>query len=125
MGIFVRGIESKLVDRMGLLRQASRVISNNIANVNVPSYTAKRLDFPSILKGEQMKLELRRTHPGHIASRPVNIRQGASLRDTGRPVELDEEVVRMTENSMEYQTMVELLRNRFDLFSKIISERVD
>ncbi len=125
MGAFVRGIESKLVDRMGLLRQASRVISNNIANANVPSYTARRVDFSSILKGEQMKLELRRTHPGHISARSTNGKKDAPVRDTGRPVELDEEIVRMTENSMEYQTMVELLRTRFDLFSKIISERVD
>lgn len=125
MGAFVRGVQSELVNRMTLLSRQSRVISNNIANANVPSYTAKRVDFSSILKDEQMKLKLRRTHFNHLPSRKGSGDINAPVRDSGRPVELDEEIVRMTENSMEYQAMVTLLQNRFDLFSKIISERVE
>ena len=126
MGLFVSGVQEKLVDKLTLLNRQSRVIANNIANTNVPSYTAKRIDFSKVLRKEQMRLELSRTNPRHRSglkeSKSLN---DVPVRDTFQPVELDEEIVRMTKTSMEYQAMLQILKSRFDLFSRIISGRVE
>ncbi len=126
MSVFVGRVESKLVDRMGVLQAESRVIANNIANANVNTYTAKRVDFSRLIEEEYMRLNLVTTHPRHISGKN-HIDQGnqVPILDTGRKVELDEEIVRMTENALDYQTMVRLLKSRFDLFANIISERVE
>ena len=125
MGVFIGRIENKLVDRMSALADESRVLANNIANANVPSYTAKRINFKEILGQENMKLNLTRTNPRHLSSKLKSNDQKIPIMDTGKPVELDEEILKMTQNSLEYQTMVKLLSERFRLYSSIISERVE
>ncbi len=126
MGMFVKGVQSDLVDRLTLLAKSQKVIANNIANANVASYTAKRVDFSKVLKQENMQLELKRTNERHLSSKKGGgLAKSVEIKDTHQPVELDEEIVKMTETSMEYQAIVELLGNRFDLFNKIISGRVE
>ncbi len=124
MGMFVGKTESAVVDRMTVLSREIKVLANNIANVNVPGYTAKRVDFAKVLEKEQMRLELERTNPRHIPARISSPGlEKIPIKDTGRPVELDEELVKITEDSMDYQSMVQLLRSRFDLFESIIRGR--
>ncbi len=124
MGVFIGRIENKLVDRMSALADESRVLANNIANANVPSYTAKRVNFKEILGQENMKLNLTRTNSRHLSSK-LNSKSEIPIVDTKKPVELDEEILKMTQNSLEYQSIVKLLSNRFKLYSSIISERVE
>ena len=124
MGAFIGKVENKLVDRMSALAAESRVLANNIANANVPSYTAKRVNFKEILSQENMKLNLTRTNSRHLSSK-LNSKSEIAIVDTRKPVELDEEILKMTQNSLEYQSIVKLLSNRFKLYSSIISERVE
>lgn len=126
MGMFVGRTESAVVDRMTVLSKEIKVLANNIANVNVPGYTAKRVDFAKVLEREQMRLELERTDPRHLPGLRVSPSvEHVPVRDTGRPVELDEELVKITEDSMDYQSMVQLLKSRFDLFESIIKGRAE
>ncbi len=124
MGIFIGKTENLLLRRLGLLAGELKASANNIANANVPSYTAKRVDFSTILRQEKTKLSLSRTNPRHISNE--NIPQPEiKIIDTKKPVEIDQEILNMTRVSLDYQTMIKLLSNRFRLYSSIISERVE
>ncbi len=127
MGYFMQGVNSKIAEAMDLRSLESKVRANNIANANTPGYKAKEVDFARILRQEKDKhIVLKKTDPRHmdgVSSLPEDINE--AVRETNRPVEIDEEIVKMTEANMAYQTMTHLLANRFQLFSSIIRGRVD
>ncbi len=127
MGYFVQGASNKLAEAMDRLSLESKVRANNIANANTPGYKAKEADFSEILEQEQGRhIELAKTNARHIdGNLHDNVDLGKYVKDTDKPVEIDEEIIKMTEANMSYQTMVHMLANRFQLYSSIIRGRVD
>ncbi len=126
MGIFIRDTESDLVTKISALAERTKVLASNIANANTPGYTAKEVDFSEIFSQEKMKLDLAKTHPGHISSKEKVDTQGRVLiKDTYSPVQLDEQILEITKTSMEYQGLLRLLSERFGLYKSIIQERVE
>jgi len=105
-------IASKAMDGLSLRRN---VISQNVANVDTPGYHALELNFESELKrsmSSSPKLSMKLTSPKHQlpkdqASGPymAKLRSGGTERADGNNVDIDQELVEMTETGIRYSAL--------------------
>ena len=112
-------ILNRLIRATGFRNQ---VLSSNIANVDTPGYKAKDVKFDQIL-GSEMQLKV--TDPRHLngggpgSSAELTAAEAQSWVDQNN-VELDMEVAKMTENSMLYQTSVQMLSKKISMYKNAI-----
>jgi len=109
------------------------IIRNNIANIETPGFKASYLEFESLLAKsfEESGFVGTRTHPGHrpigqediSAIRPM-IRQSRelSMRADGNNVDIESENVRMVQNSLHYNTLMEKLNSEIRRLRMAIAE---
>jgi len=123
------------VIQMGLSASWTRnaVIRNNIANIETPGFKASYMDFESQFKRalDEGGFVGTRTHPGHrhIGStgldnfRPT-LRQSRalSMRADGNNVDIESENVRLAQNSIFYNTLMEKLNSEIRRLRMAISE---
>jgi flagellar basal-body rod protein FlgB len=106
---------------VGLLERAldirafyHRVLASNIANVSTPGYCEKDIDFPS---------ELRKTS-GDMPS--IDIKEKSDLDGTagmdGNTVNIENQMVKLTENTMMYNTFVQLISKKFSMMKYVIND---
>lgn len=100
------------------------VIANNIANHDTPGYRARRLSFENHFNA--MAMQLRSMSESALESRINALRHG--LRDGGaatvsrnETVELDHEMVCLTENTLRYQAILKAASKRGELLSLAIN----
>lgn len=105
----------------GLLSAAQlrqEMITNNLANVETPGWTRKRVEFESLLA---KAIEKPGFDPGSIAPQVVE-----DVTTPGRPdgnnVHLEEEMNALRENKLLYQTYTALLAHRFSAVDAAIRE---
>jgi len=92
------------------------VLAENVANADTPYYTARELqplDLNSThRRPETFGVELRRTSMGHVAGRihasadGIRVERGAhgwEITPEGNGVVLEEQMMKVTENQMDYQ----------------------
>lgn len=115
----------KLLEKL-IIYSAKRhgVLLSNIANVDTPNYKVKDLVFPDLVEDEKLKLEL--THEQHIQietnrelKEDVIELQNESWEDKNN-VEIDKEVAKITENSILYQSGLQLLSSRIKMFKNAL-----
>ena len=99
------------------------VIRHNIANIETPNFKAYDVEFESLLarslERASAQFEGVRTHPGHIefSSRagPVTHRivqrQQTTMRLDGNNVDIEAENVRLAQNQLFYNTIVEQMNS--------------
>lgn len=107
---------------LDLRAQRQGMIQSNIANMETPGYTVQELPFAKVMaKVQAGNGELARTHPGHLAVDPV---QAAGSLEVGekRPVDLDEEMVKLSENQLMYQVTAKMVTKRFEMMQYAIDE---
>ncbi|PKQ08345.1 MAG: flagellar basal-body rod protein FlgB [Alphaproteobacteria bacterium HGW-Alphaproteobacteria-12] len=113
--------------RMHWLTARQQVLAQNVANADTPGYTArdlKQLDFGTMVERSGQTLRPAATQVGHIGS-PVT-GSGRSLRigqatggeivkkpdfetsPTGNSVVLEEQMIKVSQNQMDYQTVTGL-----------------
>jgi flagellar basal-body rod protein FlgB len=95
--------------------ERQRVISANVANHNTPGYRAFELELGRSLD-RQEQLSVRASAPGHMSDEPRLDRIGARLvrseaqpRLDGNNVSLEDEFVKLMDNRMRYQALVEMM----------------
>ena len=109
------------------------VIRNNIANVETPNFKASQLEFESIFARAFSEAGFvgTRTHDGHRnfgsghfdSIRPrITQQRGLSMRMDGNNVDIESENVRLAENSLFYNTLVEKLNGEIRRLRMAISE---
>ncbi len=94
--------------------QGQEVIAGNLANLETPNYTRKEVNFRQVLKDHlqgKVGLVLAATHPRHL---PNSRFAGGLVRDTGAPVDLDQEMVSLSLNQLGYQTSVTMLKKKLE-----------
>lgn len=111
------------------LRQ--RVIANNIANVNTPSFKKSTIKFESLLKKAlgRESIKLITTDPRHYGGTPlltelkpeVKVNRATSMREDGNNVDIDEEMTNLAANSIEYQATAKELSERISLLRYVIT----
>ena len=108
------------------------VIASNVANVDTPGYKAKKLDFKKALMeavslgGEGMK----RSQDKHFSGQSMQTSPYAmvenqlnnALRNDGNNVNIDKEMVELSQNSMMYNMVADLATRQFDKLRYAISE---
>jgi len=109
------------------------VIRNNIANIETPGFKASYVEFESLFAKslEEGGFKGTRTHPGHrvigtgdIADVRPLIRQSRelSMRADGNNVDIESENVRMAQNSLQYNTIMEKMNSEIRRLRMAISE---
>ena len=116
------------------------VLAQNIANANTPKYQPKdlkRVDFSSLVPtpaGASLRLAAARTNAAHIAISPISMSSGGSsnfevkktvdweVTPDGNAVSLEDQMMKVTENQMEYQAATTLYSRSLGLLRLAIGQ---
>jgi flagellar basal-body rod protein FlgB len=98
------------------------VLNNNLANVNVPNYKRRDVDFATVLEGENSK-------PGNKL-KAIQQRMGmhgvsterAKVRVDGNSVDLEKEVTAISETELRYDMLSEMTGRFFSGLKNVIRE---
>ena len=120
----------------GLTASWSRnaVIRNNIANIETPNFKSSDIEFETLLARALQGTGFvgARTHPGHreigsfssidsVQARLVQ-RKGLSMRMDGNNVDIESENVKLAQNTLYYNTLVEKMNSELRRLRMAISE---
>ena len=109
------------------------VIRNNIANVETPNFTASEVEFESLMAQaiEGAGFVGTKTHPKHIdigspdfdsvVPRIVE-RKNLAMRMDGNNVDIEDENVKLAQNSLYYNTLLEKLNSEIRRLRMAITE---
>ena len=109
------------------------VIRNNIANVETPGFKSSEVEFETLMARaiEGGGFVGTKTHPMHIdigtgnisTIKPqINENRGTSMRMDGNNVDIESENVKLAQNSLYYNTLVEKLNSEIRRLRMAISE---
>lgn len=109
------------------------VISNNIANVNTPGFKKSEVDFRDALKRQLEKpavQRLKQTRLKHLPDKEADLLSGfqvvkesnSSLRTDGNNVDIEMELAGLAENTIYYNSLVQLLSSQISLLKTSINE---
>lgn len=90
----------------------SKVIANNIANINTANYKRKYVTFEETLEG---KLENARIE--------VKVDENSIMREDGNNVELESEKVNQAAATLQYNALVSLTNTKIAMIKSVISGR--
>jgi len=128
-------ILSMLRTRLQWSQERQRVLAENVANADTPSYRARDLTPPKFAAPTAVAAEpvvtvsLARTESGHIAG----IGQGDSpfktknegnyeVRPTGNAVNLEQEMMKVAANQMDYQAVTALYARSLSLIKTALGK---
>jgi flagellar basal-body rod protein FlgB len=125
-------VVSKLAADLDMKVLRSKLIASNIANVDTPGYKAKDLKFHRILAESlgNEELILKQTHVKHMTTTGMTETPGGISAEVvespvpGRPdgnnVNIDEEMLKLTEINIQYNVSVQLLAKRLQQINTAI-----
>lgn len=117
--------------KMGYMAERQDILSKNIANVDTPGYKPrdlKKLDFNRLVINESRRLKIRATSTSHITDpitpksdfRDEEMRKTYETNPVENAVVLEEQVMKMAENQMEYQKVTNLYNKVTNMFKVAI-----
>jgi flagellar basal-body rod protein FlgB len=117
---------SMLTNRMSWLSSRQSVLAENVANADTPNYVArdmKPVDFASVLSGDKSGTSLTTTNVHHIALQTGNS-EGFDQEDatgeggtpTGNVVSLEQEMIKLSDTQIQYQTATNLYQKAVNMF---------
>jgi flagellar basal-body rod protein FlgB len=109
---------------------AKQVVSaGNLANVDTPGYRAREIDFDRTLDNQlDAALPLTATNPGHLrsasqsAAAPTRDAEGLAPRRDGNTVQLDRELLAMTQAAGDFAKAQTALAAKFRLVRYALNE---
>lgn len=115
---------------MDRLMQRQKVVASNIANIDTPGYKTKDISFHAtmeeLLGGDSIPLQMDRPEHkgGWIAVRPQTQAfevQGLPLKPERNNVDLDREMMNLSETSLSYSLISQMLRGKFRILANSIN----
>ncbi len=113
--------------RMGWLSQRQNVLAKNIANADTPNYIPRDINegqFAKLLKPKLQPVHMTAPRAGHI-TKPVSAGSTAyraqeqdevyEVSPSGNAVTLEEQLVKVQETQMDFQTMTNLYRRHMNM----------
>jgi flagellar basal-body rod protein FlgB len=108
-----------------------KIYSHNIANYNTPGYKRKDVSFEEELRkalGDSDEIKLKSSNEKHIKNIPsineVNYNivedNSRSAREDGNNVDIDIEMVKMMENTLQYNALTRLINYRLSDYKTVI-----
>jgi flagellar basal-body rod protein FlgB len=121
-GAFTDGAMRLLEKTLNWRARNQEIIAGNVANLDTPGYNRKEMDFQNILesysRGNLMEVSLTQTNSGHLGgSNPSQ----ALVQETSEDVDLDQEIVRMSDNQISYNASVQMLIKKLDNLRAVIN----
>lgn len=108
---------------LNLRHERQGLIQSNIANMETPGYTVQDFSFEKAMQAAQYNQGvLSCTNEKHIELDPVTITESLEFSKEKRPVDLDEEMVKLTENQMMYEIGTRLIGKKIDGIKYAIDE---
>jgi flagellar basal-body rod protein FlgB len=110
------------------LRQ--QITSRNMANIDTPGYRSQEVDFEGSLQRAMRtigSIQMAATHSGHLAApanRPfyqVKDTPGGTARADENNVDIDSELLKMSETGIQYQAVSQELSKKLALLKTIAS----
>jgi flagellar basal-body rod protein FlgB len=120
------GVMAALRQQMTLAAARQAVAASNLANVNTPGYRAREADFEQTLEGK-LGDSLQLTNARHLAgSEPAGPAsreaEGLAARADGNNVQIDRELLSMTQAAGEFARAQTALAAKFRLVRYAINE---
>jgi flagellar basal-body rod protein FlgB len=116
---------------MGRLSQRQQVVASNLANIETPGYKSKDISFYATMQEllPENSTELQQSDPEHIQTQispspqaQVFEEQGNPARADGNNVDLDKEMLKLSETSFGYSMITQLMREKFHMLASSINE---
>lgn len=109
------------------LRQ--EVIASNITNVNTDEYKRNQVDFESLLHDAKRGVSLKKTQPNHFGVGNINdLKPSVTkvtdtiVKENGNNVDLDIEMVNLSQNALHYQALISQLNSQYSRMATVISK---
>lgn len=121
-----------LKDKMAWHQARQGILAQNVANADTPGYRArdlKALEFAPSGARPPQAVVLAVTQPGHIGQAAGGSLPGERKASTfeitpeGNSVVLEEEMLRVGQNAMDYQTVSELYGRSLSMLRKAVTRR--
>lgn len=107
-----------------------QVLSNNVANIDTPNFKRSDVDFQAVLGaalGENGGvLAMKQTSPKHISGLAdvggsgIVTDQTTSMRNDGNNVDVDQEMSKVAENGLYYNSLTSAISSQFGLLKMVI-----
>lgn len=115
---------------MPLLEQALNVrmekqglIQSNIANLETPGYSVQDFSFKDVMESVRNNArQVTRTHTKHMAIDPMEVGRTRDISTENRPVDLDEEMMKLAENQLMYEVTTRLITKKLEALKYAIDE---
>lgn len=117
---------SAIAGKLAWLSQRQQVLAQNIANADTPGYVPRDVapvPFRDLLASGSARVSLAATSGAHLAARNAEVpsfkdaakRLAFPLRPSSNAVELEEEMMKVADNAMQYQLVTNLYRKHLNL----------
>lgn len=106
----------------------SKVIANNIANINTKDYKRYYVSFEDSLNQNLNELELKTDNDRHIQTveepDQIQLKQdtSSSMREDGNNVDIENEMVNQASNTLMYDALITEANNRLNMTKYIIND---
>lgn len=128
-------IFSMLRTRLQYSQERQRVLSENVANADTPNYRARDLKAPTFPDPTKLApaavsgVSLARTESGHMAQLggtsafSTNRQNSYEVRPTGTAVNLEDEMIKVADNQMDYQAASALYTRSLGLLKVALGKK--
>lgn len=109
--------------------ERSKIIADNIANINTKGYKRKYVTFEESLKKSMDDLELKTDDERHIKTGSsygqieTKTDTSDSMREDGNNVDIDVEIVNQVANALMYNALVSQANSRLSMERYVINEK--
>ena len=108
---------------LDLRTEKQGLIQSNVANMETPGYKVQDFSFDKVMKSVMTgQAEMRRTHAKHLDVDPVEVSRRREFSSEERPVDLDEEMLKLSENQLMYEVTTRILSKKFEGLKFAIDE---
>jgi len=108
---------------LSLRQERQGLIQSNVANYETPGYTVQDFKFAKVMESVMSgQGELARTHSQHMQLDAVEASKTREFSEAKRPVDLDEEMVKLAENQLMYQVVARTVTKKFEGLRYAIDE---
>ena len=121
---------SMLRTKMQWHQERQRLLSENVSNSDTPSFRPRDLAPLDFGRSQSAPLGLDRTESGHVASSDSSSSQfqtsrygGYEVRPTGNAVNLEDEMIKVAANQMDYVAATTLYTKSLGLIKTAIGKR--
>ncbi len=117
--IFSPGLDD-LQNAMSRTTERQALLTANIANVNVPGYKRKDIDFHTALQSQMGSAGQIQMDQKDAAAQAAS--DATSLRPDGNNVDVEKEITGVAETDLHYQTLTSLVTSYFSTLKSVIRE---